>query len=156
MISLVLRTAVRALAPLMLCAALVVPSLASADPIPSYAQQEEEYIHGRIASIDDQYHLRVHDERGFIDHVVLHRGTVILPTGLTLSNGMSVMIAGYNDGREFVANEVTTPYDSYPAPYYGAPVYPYGAPYYNHYNSYGITIGNGGYYRFRYRGGGGW
>jgi hypothetical protein len=100
------------------------PAAPGAGPPPSYARQAangEETIHGRIASFDGKYQLSVHDDRGFIDNVNLHQGTVINPTGLSLQPGMAVTIMGYNRGRSFAANEIDTPYASYGY----APAYPY-------------------------------
>jgi hypothetical protein len=100
----------------------------SPTPLPSYArptaQSDEETITGRIAAISGTYDLQVRDDRGFIDHVRLHPGTIIYPTGLQLAPGMSVTIAGHNDGSIFTANEIDTPY-SPTAPYIG--YWPYAA-----------------------------
>jgi hypothetical protein len=79
---------------------------------PSYASGDET-ITGRIASFDGKFHLEVRDDRGFTDHVELHQGTVILPTGLELQPGMSVTIHGRNAGTIFAAGEIDTPYDRY-------------------------------------------
>ena len=95
-----------------------------AGPPPSYARQPangEETIHGRIDSFDGKYHLNVRDDRGFVDSVDMHQGTVINPTGLSLQPGMAVTIMGYNRGRTFAANEIDTPYASYGF----VPAYPY-------------------------------
>jgi hypothetical protein len=140
--------------------------------LPSYASHELT-ISGRIASIAGKYDIEVRDDGGYIDHVQLHEGTVINPTGLQLAPGLSVRIMGYNRGSVFAANEIDTPYTTYPA-YAAAPLYPaYPAyvPYYFGYGSYwapgigttigwggfGITIGWGGYwggyYGYGYRGG---
>jgi hypothetical protein len=113
---------------------LATPLAASAQEIPSYADapqvaQADEQIRGRIASFDGAYNLTVNDERGFVDNVDLHDGTIINPTGLTLAPGMIVSILGYNDGSQFSANEIDTPY-SYDSgvPYYaGHPWDYYGA-----------------------------
>ncbi|HVA37868.1 MAG TPA: hypothetical protein VNJ51_09675 [Candidatus Dormibacteraeota bacterium] len=96
--------------------------------VPSYASQDEQ-IHGRIISFDGGYHLQVRDDRGYVDNVELHQGTVINPTGLTLAPGMVVSINGYNAGPYFAANEIDTPYVFYGAvPYYvGHPWYYYGS-----------------------------
>jgi hypothetical protein len=87
-----------------------------AGPPPSYARHAangEETIHGRINSFEGKYHLNVRDDRGFVDSVDMHQGTVINPTGLALQPGMPVTILGYNRGRTFAANEIDTPYGSY-------------------------------------------
>jgi hypothetical protein len=57
--------------------------------------------------------LNVRDDRGFLDNVELHQGTIINPTGLALQPGMEVTIIGYNRGRSLAANEIDTPYQSY-------------------------------------------
>lgn len=128
-------------------AALAVPPAAFAQPAPaappppapSYARpvatNGEETIQGRIASIDGKYRIELRDDRGFVDNVELHQGTVINPTGLQLQPGMTVTILGYNRGPLFAANEIDTPYLSYGA----VPVYPpysvgigFGPVYYHH------------------------
>ncbi len=98
---------------------------------PSYAHGEES-VRGRIASIDGKYNLTVRDDRGYVDSITLHDGTVINPRGLRLAPGQAVTIYGHNAGRTFAANEIDTPYYrrrfypyAYPAPYY--PYYPYAA-----------------------------
>lgn len=97
---------------------------AAAQPsnMPSYATGEE-VIRGRIGAFDGKYHLEVRDERGFLDQVTLHDGTVINPRGLRLSPGQSVTIMGHNTGKTFAANEIDTAYANY-----GLPVYAYGYP----------------------------
>ena len=98
-------------------AALVIatPLAAASQELPSYAAPahavpEDQQIRGRIASFDGGYNLTVRDERGFVDNVALHPGTIINPTGLTLAPGMTVSILGYNAGGAFAANEIDTPY----------------------------------------------
>jgi hypothetical protein len=128
--------------------------------MPSYAQQgqQDEQIRGRISSFDGAYSLTVNDERGFVDNVQLHNGTIINPTGITLQPGMVVSILGYNAGSYFAANEVDTPYTFYA----GVPYY-YGHPwfYWGPAISLGFFFGNygwwhGGYFRggYHYYGGG--
>ena len=92
---------------------------------PSYASNEE-MIRGRVLSFNGAYDLQLRDDRGFVDNVRLHPGTVINPTGLSLEAGMSVTIYGYNRGTIFAANEIDTPYHEAYAVY---PVYPYPYPY---------------------------
>jgi hypothetical protein len=128
-------------------AALVAPLAAFAQqtpaapppPAPSYARpvapNGEETIQGRIASIDGKYRIQLRDDRGFVDNVELHQGTVINPTGLQLEPGMAVTILGYNRGPLFAANEIDTPYVSYGA----VPVYP----------PYSVGIGFGPVYYHR-------
>lgn len=130
--------------------ALLGPAAALAQPIPSYAEPPppsyasgEENVHGRVISFDGQYSLQVRDERGFVDNVRLHPGTIINPTGLTLAPGMIVSILGYNAGPYLAANEIDTPYAFYAGvPYYaGHPWYYYGPTI-----SLGFFFGNGGWW----------
>ena len=136
-------------------AGLAFPPSASAQDVPSYANpsyaSSDETIHGRILSIDGTFDIRVTDDRGFVDSVHLHQGTIINPTGLTLAPGMSVTITGYNAGQSFEANEIDAPY-AYdgPAPvpqYYGPgwwyPGYAYG---YGPSFSLILAFGNGRWY----------
>jgi uncharacterized membrane protein YgcG len=117
--------------------AIAAPLVASAQPAPTaptYARPTvttgEDVVHGRVVAFDGAYTLQVSDERGYIDSVQLRKGTIINPTGLTLSPGMIVTIRGVNSGSALVANEIDTPYTAYAAypiyPYYGYPAYPYG------------------------------
>jgi hypothetical protein len=94
-----------------------------APPAPSYASSGET-INGTVASIDGKYNITVRDNRGYLDNVSLHDGTIINPTGLRLSPGQSVTIAGVTSGHTFVANEIDTPYSIYGAPFAYYP-YPY-------------------------------
>jgi hypothetical protein len=108
---------------------------------PSYGRRADESISGRVTSFDGGYNLQVRDERGFIDNVQLHRGTIINPTGIRLAPGMAVTVYGVNRGPVFAANEIDTPYltyGDYPfyPPYYYA--YPYPVPF-----SVGIRFGPG-------------
>lgn len=104
---------------------------------PSYARptspNSEQVINGHVASIVGKYEITVRDDRGYLDDVHLHQGTIINPTGLTLEPGMSATIFGYNAGSWFEANEIDTPYRYLPIPvpvYYGPgwwyPGLPYG------------------------------
>jgi hypothetical protein len=103
-------------------------------PPPSYSDAppagnpDDANIHGRILAFDGGYNLQVRDEKGYVDNVQLHQGTIINPTGLTLAPGMIVSIMGYNAGSFFAANEVDTPYQFYSGvPYYsGHPWFYYG------------------------------
>jgi hypothetical protein len=99
------------------------PLAALAQDAPSYATRDQA-LHGRVIGFDGGYQLTVRDDRGYIDRVTLHQGTVINPTGLTLAPGMVVSVDGYNAGSYFRANEIDTPYVFYGGvPYYGG--YPY-------------------------------
>src|SRR5471030_605870 len=119
---------------------LAAPLAANAQIVPSYgADQQEAYsgdaqIHGRILSFDGGYNVQVRDEKGYVDNVQLHQGTIINPTGLTLAPGMVVSILGYNAGPVFAANEIDTPY-----------TYSAGLPYYagHPWNYYGPSVSLG-------------
>ena len=85
-------------------AVLVVPAVAPAQtvPAPSYAAFEHRIV-GRVIAFEP-YHLRL--DRGPAQ-IVLHKGTVIRPRGLTLQNGMPVRVYGHlaSDGV-FSADEI--------------------------------------------------
>ncbi len=146
------KTALAAAVAVAACGLLGSPAAAQQPAsLPSYATGEES-IRGRIASFDGKYRLQLRDDRGFIDNVSLHDGTIINPVGLRLSPGQSVTILGHNTGNAFEANEIDTPYASYGA----VPVYAYGyAPYgyypgyypypYRAYPAFGIGIRSGGF-----------
>jgi hypothetical protein len=151
--------------------AFLLPSVASAQPVPSYATQAapgyasqgDQQIHGTIASLDGKYRVYVRDDRGYVDSVDLHDGTIINPTGIPLQPGMPVTIYGRANGKVFDANQIDAPndvgddgasgdygYDAGPEPGY---VTPY--PYYSYYPAYAlsypafISLGfgfGGGYY----------
>jgi CubicO group peptidase (beta-lactamase class C family) len=150
---------VRSLAALLAAAALSVPAgalahddttPADATPpaatgqLPSYAKpsysSDEDVVRGRIISFDGGYNLSVRDDRGFIDRVTLHPGTIINPTGLRLAPGMSVTVRGVNRGAALDANQIDTPYTTYGV----VPVYPYAYPAYAYtYPAYGFGYGYG-------------
>jgi hypothetical protein len=126
-----------AVAALALAVPIAFPLVASAQDVPSYAQQgppppEDAQIRGRVVSFDGAYALGVRDDKGYLDNVQLHEGTIINPTGLTLAPGMIVSILGYPQGPVFSANEIDTPY-----------TFVSGFPYYagHPWNYYGPTIG---------------
>jgi hypothetical protein len=94
-------------APLTVAPAPPAPPVAT----PSYATPSgEEQIRGSITAVTGKYTLQVRDDRGFIDNVTLHQGTIINPTGLTLATGMPVTISGKNAGTTFTANQIDAPY----------------------------------------------
>jgi hypothetical protein len=102
--------------------------LAASAETPSYANPAvagTDTIRGTIASVNGKYNISVRDERGFIDDVTLHDGTIINPTGLTLAPGQAVTIDGTANGATLIANEIDTPYSYYAYPYAG---YSYGYP----------------------------
>jgi hypothetical protein len=107
------------------------PVGARAQGAPSYgrpaAPSGDETIHGRIESIEGSFAIVVRDDRGFLDAVALHQGTIINPRGLRLAPGMSVTIIGFNAGASFSAVEIDAPYasDEYGATNYDAYGYGY-------------------------------
>jgi len=116
--------------------------------VPSYATQDQQ-VHGRVVAFDGGYNLQVRDDKGYVDNVRLHQGTVINPTGLTLAAGMVVSVNGFNQGSYFAANEIDTPYQLYgPVPYYGGhPWYYYGPSV-----SLGFFFGSAGWWHGGYYG----
>jgi len=146
------------IAALVAALTLAAPLAASAQDMPSYADQQPAYdgggdaqIRGRILNFDGGYNLQVRDDKGYVDNVVLHQGTIINPTGITLAPGMVVSILGYNAGSYFGANEVDTPYTFYSGvPYYGG--HPWN--YYGPSISLGFFFGNTGWWHGGYFGGG--
>jgi hypothetical protein len=125
-------------------AVVALPGAASAQDRPSYATADEDSVHGRIVAVKDQYNIDVRDDKGYVDHVQLHQGTIINPTGLTLHPGMTVTVLGVNSGSTLAANEIDTPYNYSPAVAYGP--YPYYGPYYAPYAFYpSVALG----FRFR-------
>lgn len=142
--SFVPRVAVTALA----VAGLILPAIASAQDIPTYAQpNRDETIHGRIASVNGTFNISVRDDRGFIDNVELHQGTIINPTGLTLEPGMNVTIIGIPNGGELDANEIDTPYHyagPIPGPVYLGPGWWYPGFPYGYGPAFGLTLVFGG------------
>jgi hypothetical protein len=124
-----MRKAITALLAALIIAA---PLAAQAQMAPSYSDTDggggEAQIHGRVLSFDGGYNLQVRDEKGYVDNIQLHQGTIINPTGLTLASGMVVSVMGYNAGSFFAANQIDTPYtfDSGYAYYGGHPWNYYG------------------------------
>jgi hypothetical protein len=134
-------------------ATILAPLASGAQAVPSYARPSyaaaDETIAGRIRSVDGAFALSVDDDRGFIDTVELHAGTIINPTGLTLSPGMSVTILGVNAGPVFSANEIDTPYaydGPLPTPVYFGPGYWYPGFAYGYGPAFGLTVIFGGGY----------
>jgi hypothetical protein len=130
----------------------IVPLAASAET-PSYANPAiagTDTIRGTIASVNGKYNISVRDERGYIDNVTLHDGTIINPTGLTLAPGQAVTIDGSANGPTFIANQIDTPYYAYYA-------YPYGYGYGYGYPGpvFGVGFGfRGGFHGGGFHGGG--
>ena len=133
-------------------AGLMLPTIASAQDIPSYAQpNRDETIHGRIISVNGTFNISVRDDRGFVDNVELHQGTIINPTGLTLASGMNVTVIGIANGGEFDANEIDTPYryaGPVPEPVYLGPGWWYPGFPYGYGPAFGLTLvfGGGGFF----------
>jgi hypothetical protein len=122
-------------------------------PPPTYANRPS--IKGTITSFDGQWVVYMHDEKGYTDHITLHQGTVINPTGIKLLEGMKITVYGYADGPTFRADVINVAYSPY-SPYYGAdgnpaPAYGYGYGY----GGYPYGYGYGGY-GYPYYGWGAW
>ncbi|HTU68905.1 MAG TPA: hypothetical protein VMF11_01175 [Candidatus Baltobacteraceae bacterium] len=122
----------------------IIPAIALAQPMPSYAVAKVETIKGTISSFNGATTMYVRDVHGYIDDVTLHQGTIINPTGIRLQPGYPVTITGRPDGRTFIADEIDTPFRSY----YGY-AYPYYGPLYA-YPPYSLRLG------FGWGWGGGW
>jgi hypothetical protein len=124
--------------------------LAASAQTPSYANpvtSGTDTIRGTIASVNGKYNISVRDERGFIDNVTLHDGTIINPTGLTLAPGQTVSIDGTANGPTLIANQIDTPYAYYGYPYYGYPYYGYPGP------VFGVGFRFGGFHGGGFHGG---
>ena len=78
------------------------PAAVSYDPDERYSRAYD--LQG-VVTFSQPYHMRVriHDD---IYAVTLHDGTIIKPTGITLSPTMVVHVAGYWSGGTFVANRI--------------------------------------------------
>ncbi|MBV9718126.1 MAG: hypothetical protein JOZ77_02320 [Candidatus Eremiobacteraeota bacterium] len=114
-----------------------------AQPPPTYGNQPA--IKGTLSGFDGQWTVYMRDDKGYTDHITLHQGTIINPTGIKLLEGMRATVYGYADGPTFQANRVDVAYSPY-SPYYGGdgnPAYGYGDPGYG-YGGYG-GYGYGGY-----------
>jgi hypothetical protein len=127
-----------------LVAALTLPAMAA--ELPSYAQPsgataDEQSIAGTIDGFSGRYGMTLRDDRGYVDRLQLHPGTLILPTGLRLEIGMHVTIRGHADGDVFDVDEIDAP-DAYASPGYGSSM-PYAEPV--PYGFYGYPYGYYGY-----------
>jgi hypothetical protein len=134
-------------AALAAAAALALPALAGAqEQVPSYGTPvaRQESIKGTLTGFDGQYIVYMRDERGYDDHITLHQGTEINPTGIRLVEGMRVTIWGHTDGPTFQANRIdVSPPDYGGSPYssgygYGGGWYP---GYYGYGNPWGVSLG---------------
>jgi hypothetical protein len=131
--------------------ACAVGPLAASAQTPTYANPPTagtDTIRGTIASVNGKYNISVRDERGFIDNVTLHDGTIINPRGLTLAPGQSVTIDGTANGPTLIANEIDTPYA-----YYAYAGYPYGYPGPVFGVGFGFSFHGGGFHGGGFHGG---
>jgi hypothetical protein len=147
---------------------LSLPRSAAADTVPTYASHNRsgETVRGTIATLTGNGDLYLRDDRGFVDHVTLHQGTVIEPTGFELGSGDVVTISGQNAGSVLRADEIdAAPSDdasinaSAPVDYdqgYAVDAYPDGGYYpYGYYGyPYGYDYGVGIYFGGGYGRGG--
>jgi hypothetical protein len=127
-------------------AALVALTLqaAAAETTPPYATTDEA-IHGSVSSINGRA-LSLRDERGFVDNVALHAGTIITPTGIELEPGQAITVHGHADGGVFRADEIDAYAVSYAQPYAADPYVAYADPYLGYpdpYFGYGYGYGYG-------------
>lgn len=99
----------RYLSSALMIAALALPAAVRADSDSYALRSGDQTLHGVITSIDGKYGLTVRTDRAVTDNVMLHRGTVIDPTGLQLRPGMQVTIAGHPDANAFDANKIDAP-----------------------------------------------
>lgn len=135
----------RLVAALGAAAALALPGLAQAQTMPSYATPvaSQESIKGTLTGFNGQYIVYMRDDRGYDDHITLHDGTVINPTGIKLVEGMKVTMWGRTNGSTFEAYRIDVSPPDYSNSAYGGG---YGGGYYG-----------GGWYPGYYGGGyGGW
>jgi hypothetical protein len=81
---------------------------AAAQDSPSYAQPlGNTRLSGTVVRFEPgSYVLGLRDDRGFVDRIALHQGTIIEPVGIDLAPGMRVFIVGYDAGTSFIANEI--------------------------------------------------
>jgi len=79
-----------------------------AEPAGTMASVEGQ-IRGQILAQDHHGTLLVLDDRGMVDTVRLHAGTIIAPPSY-LEHDTYVSVLGYSSGADFNANEVDTPY----------------------------------------------
>jgi hypothetical protein len=80
----------------------------AAQDSPSYAQPlGNARLSGTVVRFEPgSYDLGLLDDRGFVDRIALHHGTIIEPVGIDLAPGMRVSVVGYDAGPSFVANEI--------------------------------------------------
>jgi hypothetical protein len=99
----------RLMSSALIVAALVLPVAALADPQGNATSVGAQTVNGVIDSIDGKFDLTVRDDRGSLDRVTLHRGTIINPTGLQLEPGTVVTIIGHENAGTYDADTIDTP-----------------------------------------------
>jgi hypothetical protein len=126
----------------LLTAVCLVPATAGAQ-VPAYAHPDPDAaqtISGSIDRLSGTYGMTLRDDRGYLDDVRLHHGTVIQPTGTTLRPGMHVTLHGRADGKVFDVDEVDVAESDVSQPGYASPYVPYGGGY-----DFGYVYGSFGY-----------
>ncbi len=91
----------------LIVATLAIPLAASAAMTDNNTSTQ--MVSGVIRSIDGKYGLTVRDNRGSLDSVTLHKGTIINPTGAELRQGLPVTIIGRAGGSSFDADTINAP-----------------------------------------------
>jgi hypothetical protein len=83
-------------------ASAAVPATAVAQSMPGGMSANDPYhIYGRVDAFDGKFSVIVHGM-----HVRLHQGTIIHPTGATITPGQFVIVRGHWVGHHFDADEV--------------------------------------------------
>jgi hypothetical protein len=93
----------------LIVAALALPVAALADTEGYATSVGGQTLSGVINSVDGKFGLTVRDNRGSLDRVTLHRGTIINPTGLQLEPGTTVSIIGHANGGTYDADTINAP-----------------------------------------------
>ena len=114
----------------LLGAGALLTQVASAQPVPSYAQrgsdtqprEGQETITGTVSLVQGEY-VEIQDDRGYIDRIDFTTETLMRPSGLRLHKGMRVTVTGYNQGQIFDAYEIAA---ANAAPTYGGSTPSYG------------------------------
>ena len=78
------------------------PPVVSYDPDERFSRAYD--VQGVVTS-SVPYHITLHIRDGFYP-IALHDGTIIRPTGITLSPSMVVHVDGYWSGGTFIANKI--------------------------------------------------
>lgn len=88
-------------------AAFCAPSMISADPPKPVLHDDPQsmndpyHVRGRVDSFDGKFNAVVHGMR-----VRLHQGTIIHPTGATITPGQYVIVRGHWTAHHFAADEI--------------------------------------------------